>query len=286
MLFATSSGGGGLGVVNEALALQIVAASKPDFSRGLPITEATDRVSAILDVTPPQDGRNVYGELIKAYDFKLDQTTVFISLNYDIVLEHALQEMKPDGWYYPQIETAVRRRGDGVRILKPHGSLNWRHTGNCPPVKIDTNYELQPVSNKSGKDSNEFEQALIVAPTQLKQELNDPKSQSPEMTDLLGRIWSDCADVLASAKRLFLIGYSFPPTDHPVRTLLRLANSRRRGLLFDEIVLCTYKDGWGDGSPCHAAKQLFRQKKWKEWAHFDKGFEGLAKGNGRVCCCK
>lgn len=235
------------------------------------------------DVIPPDD-RNVYKELMKRHGLKLDQTTAFISLNYDTVLERALQKVEPDGWYYPQIETTTRRHDGGVRVLKPHGSLNWRFLGNCPSIEIDTNYDLEPVQNKS-YGANCFTQALIIAPTQLKQELNDPKSQSPEMTDFLGRIWLDCRDVLTSAKRLFFIGYSFPPTDHPVRTLLRLANSRRESP-FDEIVLCTNKDECGDGSPCHAAKQLFQAKKWKEWAHFDEGFEEFVEGNGRVCCCK
>ncbi len=52
-------------------------------------------------------------------------------------------------------------------------------------------------------------------------------------------IWKEAVDVLAAASHVFVIGYSFPPTDLHLHTLLRLVGRKRNFKKFDEVFCCT-----------------------------------------------
>ncbi|TAK01183.1 MAG: hypothetical protein EPO39_14640 [Candidatus Manganitrophaceae bacterium] len=186
---------------------------------------------------------NIYQRFLKKFNIPSDNTTTFISLNYDTVLEHALDQVNtPDhsSWFYAHVQTDVPRdpKGIQIQVLKPHGSLNWLFEGNEPSVSISTDYQLDPVQNRSFK-TNIFEQAMIVLPTQLKQELNIESTQDKVTTDLFTKIWKSMADVLAEANRVFIIGYSFPSTDHHFRTLMRQVNIKRKCKEYKEVYCCT-----------------------------------------------
>ena len=72
---------------------------------------------------------NPYTQLMATYGISQDSNTTFISLNYDTVLECALDNVP---WHYMHIASAVTSDVSGIRILKPHGSLNWLFKGNDP----------------------------------------------------------------------------------------------------------------------------------------------------------
>jgi len=190
---------------------------------------------------PSDDHANRYKALLETFDIATDDSTIFISLNYDTVLEHALNEARIR-WHYRHVHSAVARDRRSIRILKPHGSLNWRFRGNVPSVWIDTAYALAPVGCQS-YEVNRFKEAMIIPPTQIKQAIMIAETQPPEVVQLFRAIWKEAVDVLAAASRVFVIGYSFPPTDLHLHTLFRLVGRKRNFEKFDEVFCCTKCDG-------------------------------------------
>ena len=189
-------------------------------------------LSRVFDnFVPPQDSlrshdhANRYKALLETFDIDTDDSTIFISLNYDTVLEHALNEARIR-WHYRHVHSTVPRHPRSIRVLKPHGSLNWRFRGNVPSVWIDTAYALAPVGCQS-YEVNRFKEAMIIPPTQIKQAITVAQTQSPKVVRLFRAIWKETVDVLAAASRVFVIGYSFPPTDLHLRTLFRLVGRKR-----------------------------------------------------------
>ena len=197
-------------------------------------------VSEVYRAAQPSSEVNNYKKLMCKYEIRPDASTVFVSLNYDFVLEHALEQFLPSGWYYPHVQTQVERPAGGVRVLKPHGSLNWLFRGNAPTVEIGTDYRLDSVPNENFED-NRFKQAMVIEPTQVKEALNVRETQAQKTTELFANIWRCMFDALARAEIVFIIGYSFPSTDHHFRTLLRLANQRKQKV-YEKVYCCTKTD--------------------------------------------
>lgn len=193
------------------------------------------------ELTPPD--LNVYAALLKKYDITCDSTTrtIIININYDTVLEDALSK-NGTPWYYGHVHTTIQRDPSSLRILKPHGSLNWRFRGNEPSVEITADYSLAPVDCRSESD-NRFEEAMIIPPTQIKQAITVAETQNPATNKLFTAIWHDMIEALARASRVFVIGYSFPPTDLHLRTGFHLASYKRQFKPIDEVYCCTKADG-------------------------------------------
>lgn len=216
---------------------------------------------------------NVYRKLISRY--LKDDTTTFISLNYDLVLERALYDASVN-WHYRTIRTEVSRNPKGIAVVKPHGSLNWRFTGNEPSVSISTDYSLEPVANRSVEE-NRFTQAMIVPPTQLKPEIHLPFTQSPKANALISGLFRSMSEALLSAKRVLVIGYSFPPTDQHIRTLLLQVNQERErrnggGAMYDEVYCCTLANGGEEGRVFADVARFFPSRCFHP---FDRGFEAF-----------
>ena len=205
-------------------------------------------LSRVFDnFAPPQDSlrsydhANRYKALLETFGIARDDSTILISLNYDTVLEHALNEARIR-WHYRNVHSMVPRDPRSIRVLKPHGSLNWRFRGNVPSVWIDTAYALAPVGSES-YEVNRFKEAMIIPPTQIKQVITVAQTQSPKVVQLFRAIWKEMVDVLAAASRVFVIGYSFPPTDLHLHTLFRLVGRKRNFSKFNEVFCCTKSDG-------------------------------------------
>ena len=199
---------------------------------------------------------NIYDSLLDEYDILRNRATIFISLNYDLVLEHALNRVNTP-WYYAHVSTTEDRDQDGIQVIKPHGSLNWLFKGNVPSVSIRADYR-GPVAHRSWVE-NRFREALIIPPTHLKQPVNIPETQATATKELLAKLWKSMADALINASRVFIIGYSFPSTDHHLRTLFYRVNHKRAEtkLKYREVRCCTWVPKNADRLARDEAKKLF-----------------------------
>jgi hypothetical protein len=166
-----------------------------------------------------------------------------ITFNYDLLVELAWKVFVGgviafDSWsgplsLYPAPITPIGARGgnalaelrppNGLQLLKLHGSLNWWYSG-PRSTPGDTIYGMSiKGGDEWGGEGLEWipEQAeqlavdlqpMIVPPTAVK---------SPYYgNQTLQSLWRSAANAIREAKELVVVGFSFPPTDLLVSSLL------------------------------------------------------------------
>lgn len=131
-----------------------------------------------------------------------------VSFNYDTVFEGSVS---PDPWHYVGVGT----RTGGIRILKPHGSINWQ---DGPTIRV------RRTPNR----------CVVVAPTHLKfVQTAASGAQDPSTIGYLDHskqinaIWSRMESEMREAKVLVFIGYSFPVADLYFSSVLRSVLAER-----------------------------------------------------------
>ncbi len=152
-----------------------------------------------------------------------------VSLNWDSFLEYILYKhnskifidyctyaYKLNGEEVKYNESRDKR----IKILKPHGSINWLYCPNCGRLFIDENKSIG-IEDKikckfcNNNGSNIYLNNLIITPTMLKD----------LMSLHIKNIWQNMFLELQSAHRIVFIGYSFPIADYEIRYILRKAIS-------------------------------------------------------------
>lgn len=138
-------------------------------------------------------------------------------------------------------------------ILKLHGSLNWfryvpaelfsslvtvdsMNTTVGPSHRSDIILgHLGLLKNESPKINDMFVDPVIVTPGFSKE---DQYASLPDPSKIM-QLWSQAEDALAHCKYLVVIGYSFPPTDHDIRSLFKRALSRN---LLEKLIVVNPDD--------------------------------------------
>jgi hypothetical protein len=168
-----------------------------------------------------------------------DQATV-VTLNYDTIVEAAYTEVvvvrtahdeKRNYVHATQIRraplTPIWHRVAGAlgasdcpsfRLVKLHGSIDWVYSGR-------ESFYGEPIFDAHGPESwatygvidrpdlLRDKVPLVVPPTSGKSTFFN--------NEILRGQWTDAFDRLAAANRIFVIGYSLPPTDELMNNLLR-----------------------------------------------------------------
>lgn len=169
--------------------------------------------------------------------------TVFISLNYDIIIDNSLMDLYPDyhldygidftnfekdnDWKRPESEKAVR-------LYKLHGSLNWLYCQTCisirltPKEKKAATLVIKPQKCDVCKGNMI---PIIIPPTFFKIMSNF----------YLQLIWRKTETVLQQAKRIIFCGYSFPDADIHIKYLLKRAEINK-GFTPEIIIINNHKD--------------------------------------------
>jgi hypothetical protein len=157
--------------------------------------------------------------------------TVFVTFNYDLLLETALTQENIEFSYAVDKTNASRNV-----VLKPHGSINWfdpashakaRHWQEDKCVeflkRIWVFAEYFPSFLKEGVNPP----YILVAPTPHKQ--IEP--------DFLKRQWTSFASSIHSCPNITVVGYSLPAADRLARIVLRRGgsphNTKRRITVID-----------------------------------------------------
>jgi len=140
----------------------------------------------------------------------LRDNPVFVSFNYDLLLETALSELGRKfkyGLSYDQ---------NDISILKPHGSINWFQTGTLstlPIIHIGKNIEVPITLEKDQLRLKRWKESIIVIPSPIK------KIDLFEMK----KMWTSFTSVVSTLNSLTVIGYSLPHTDKLSRLVIRRA---------------------------------------------------------------
>ena len=157
--------------------------------------------------------------------------TVFLSMNYDVLLDRVLyssETHEPDYSIDAFYDEPTSPSGSlaQVPLLKLHGSLNWLVCDQCHVLRNLRNFVVWPNSNCPGCHMKTA-RPMLIRPTLLK--------------DFRHRVWRDvwqeAGHMLASARRWIFIGYSLPMAD--VWILRLLAQSSRSGGIKPERRLVT-----------------------------------------------
>jgi len=149
--------------------------------------------------------------------------TAFVSLNYDILIDNALEELYPDFHLDYGVDfTNFEKQNDWTRpepqravcLYKLHGSLNWLY---CPTCILLT---LTPKEKRVAKLVFKPQNCevcggemvpIIIPPTFFKVMSNF----------YLQQVWLKSENALKQAKRIFFCGYSFPDADIHIKYLLK-----------------------------------------------------------------
>ncbi|WP_312649078.1 SIR2 family protein [Aminipila sp.] len=159
----------------------------------------------------------------------------FISTNYDIILDNALgSKFDVDyGFYHLDDLDNIK---NGVKLLKIHGSLNWKYCPVCKHIeaKIEQKGTLSIVDNPGSVKCDYCSadaQYIIVPPTYYK-----------DMSNVyLANIWNNAEKLLREAEHIVFSGYSLPSADMHIKYLLKRAElNRGRNSKFKATVINYY----------------------------------------------
>jgi hypothetical protein len=154
-----------------------------------------------------------------------------ITFNYDLCMDYAISTAGQKINYCLNDDD---ERKDGYKLLKLHGSVNWRkctgeYNGKIFPLDFDTipldglleDYK-DPKRNLLEKykilNLNEYMQQEVHPGCKIKGCLSTPVIVPPtwnktEYHGNLTNVWSSAAKELSEAENIFIIGYSLPETD-------------------------------------------------------------------------
>lgn len=167
---------------------------------------------------------NYHVELIQKLSAQgLLQSTTFISANYDILIDNALESLpnpRRNVDYAVPFDNSITPPGlvgsHATRLLKVHGSLNWLYCRTC------SNLALTP-GVKGALDLLPCERCeslmtpIIVPPTFYK-----------DMSNVfLNSIWNSAESILREVDHVIFCGYSLPDADMHIKYMIKRSEINR-----------------------------------------------------------
>jgi hypothetical protein len=199
--------------------------------------------------------------------------TAFVSLNYDILIDNALETQGSTGIDYgvPFSNHANAVRGAAVPLLKLHGSLNWLYCPTCnaldhyPEQKVAAHLPIDPHRGVCSR-CQEPRVPILIPPTFFKVMSNI----------FLQQIWKQTEDELRRAARIIFCGYSFPDADLHVKYLLKRAEVNRNDRPPRVFVLNEHPGKTDEAIRIEQDRygRFFREKNEVIWVHA--GFQQFA----------
>lgn len=190
-------------------------------------------VAKVLDAKL-QDSAVNHRKLVRTLqDANALQNVIFVSTNYDILIDNALTELydedvdldygvefrnfeRPDDWQRP-------RREFRIALFKPHGSLNWLFCPTCNELEITPKEKgvvtrlISDFKQASCSECQSVYMPMIVPPTFYK-DLNNA---------FLSSIWNRTDNALRKVDHVVFCGYSFQDADIHIKYLLKRAQTNR-----------------------------------------------------------
>nr|WP_232117600.1 hypothetical protein [Luteimonas sp. XNQY3] len=144
------------------------------------------------------------------------ERAAIVSFNWDLVLDELLFGEELDKASY-----GFDARSTGVRLIKPHGSLNWYQGDTARPLKQEKKFALggkgnsavfafRPMREPKSTKGRRY-MPLIVPPVYAKQ------FEGP----VFRRLWQETVSVLSTATEVRFLGFSLAHADFHARFVLR-----------------------------------------------------------------
>jgi NAD-dependent SIR2 family protein deacetylase len=181
------------------------------------------------------DVYNLHKDLTKKLkDIEKLSDCMFLSTNYDILIDNALSDMAfcPRPNYSPYYgfkftnykpEKEISR----VPLYKLHGSLNWLYCPTCETMSLTMNEKgviklIRPTENTQDIQCTQcgsLKESVIIPPTYFKEYSNY----------FLNQVWHKAEQDLRKVEKIFFCGYSFPDADIQIKYLLKRIETNRNG---------------------------------------------------------
>ncbi len=177
-----------------------------------------------LDIAISQDQSLYSNFLSKLYERKYGVGPrfdfSFISFNYDILLEKALQRSNANFDYCTYVTSyenillkSQGREHENTKLLKLHGSANWWLCKSCDKLEFLHHKNVGRNFNAGCPQCRKPWHPLLIPPTWNK--ILD--------SNYMRNVWASAFEELKAATELVIIGYSLPHTDVYFRHLLALS---------------------------------------------------------------
>lgn len=219
-------------------------------------------VAKVLDTKLGNRAR-IHRQLVRALQDEDELLrTLFVSTNYDILVDNALTEEHP----HADLDYGVEFRnfdwphdwrrpepGRSVLLCKPHGSLNWLFCPTCNELEITPKEKgvvtrlISEYADKKCSECDSIFSPMIVPPTFYK-DLNNV---------FLSSIWNRTDVALRKVKHIIFCGYSFPDADIHIKYLLKRAQTNR-----DRPLAITVINNHPDKDPEIAEQEKKRYKRF------------------------
>lgn len=179
----------------------------------------------IRDVNP-----NI-GIITTNYDTLIDDS--FDTIYPDCLIDYCVDlvnyndpEMVPTGnwWIDPKrpIKDFSDRKSTRVKLVKVHGSLNWRYCNCCGQVTL-TPWRHQIDLKKDSYESfiDTYISECMFDGNRLSSLIELPSHVKTKGNYIFSRLYDEASFMVRNAKRLVFVGYSFPEADVHIRALVR-----------------------------------------------------------------
>jgi NAD-dependent SIR2 family protein deacetylase len=179
----------------------------------------------VLPPEPYEDFARLVGELQK----RSRNEASIITFNYDLALDYALHYVGIPYSYCLGFDEPA-----DVDVLKLHGSLNW---GRCQKCHVIVPWSLRDYFSRfQWNDLFDVKSATLQMTSHLDQKEHCGLPLLPDAAIVpptwnkgryhveLANVWHRAAKHLSDAEELFIIGYSFPPTDEFFRYFYALGS--------------------------------------------------------------
>lgn len=175
-----------------------------------------------------------------------EATPVIVTTNWDTLLESAIRKVLPD-WEMRFVACEdspahdADRQSNGLLILKLHGSVDWWLCRSCHTLtRANAQTSIRRWEGQLGHDCPK------CAKKSLMPAIVPPVSQKfgydPHLLRMLADIWWEARNHLNTCNELYVMGYSFPPTDVEFRVFVQQALSLNLSLEHIRVLTNPKKD--------------------------------------------
>lgn len=181
-----------------------------------------------------QNGKENHENLVRRLGKEGElKSTAFLSLNYDIVIDNTLTDLKRvfdididygiDIIKYPKngsrnrdLDWTEPREDKSTKLFKIHGSLNWLYCTTCNQMTI-TPFE------KGGYDTFKSEKKCSYCDTPLQPVIIPPTYFKEFSNPYIQQVFLKADQTIRSVSKIYVCGYSFSDADIHVKYLLKRA---------------------------------------------------------------
>jgi hypothetical protein len=223
-------------------------------------------VAKVLDANLPRRlgyHRKLVKKLVEADELR---NVVFVSTNYDILIDNALTEEPERGFdldygvEFRNFDPAWKgdnhwRRpalGNCVQLFKPHGSLNWLFCPTCNELEItpkEKGVVIRLISDFTNAKCSHCESVFspLIVPPSFYKDLSNV---------FLSAIWNRTDVALRKVNHIIFCGYSFPDADIHIKYLLKRAQTNRDTPL--KVTVVNNHPGKGETDAQHERNRYMR----------------------------